>query len=272
MASGRVSMAGPSVRSGFRPAYPVFFTSPNFCVKSSQDARIMTASELPGGGAAGATLNTDTLKTLDGVASVSLRGLGQTHGAARPATGTLFLSINDVDGPKLDYSDPALVDRLVLVDFPQLEIELHGGFAKELFADAKARQAMMARLVREAAAYPKGGWQPPPLPDSVRASTDEQAAEALGALPAWFLANIELVPGASEVFCTATQIWAAAALDLGADKNAKVEGFTRAEGMMMMRRAFFPKAPHKFPAQRSRRFDGSLIKVYPGVRIKARGV
>ena len=27
-------MAGPSVRSGFRPAYPVFFTSPNFCVKS----------------------------------------------------------------------------------------------------------------------------------------------------------------------------------------------------------------------------------------------
>ena len=24
MASGRVSMAGPSVRSGFRPAYPVF--------------------------------------------------------------------------------------------------------------------------------------------------------------------------------------------------------------------------------------------------------
>ena len=36
MASGRVSMAGPSVRSGFRPAYPVFFTSPNFCVKSRQ--------------------------------------------------------------------------------------------------------------------------------------------------------------------------------------------------------------------------------------------
>ena len=23
------------MRSGFRPAYPVFFTSPNFCVKSS---------------------------------------------------------------------------------------------------------------------------------------------------------------------------------------------------------------------------------------------
>ena len=174
-----------------------------------QDARIMTASELPGG-AVGATLDTSTLKTLDGVVSLSLRPLGQTQGAARPATATLFLSINDVDGPKIDYSDPALVDRIVLVDFPELETELHGGFAKELFADANARQGMMARLVREAAVYSKGGWQPPPLPDSVRASTDEQAAEAIGELPAWFLANIELVPSAAEVFCTATQIWAAA--------------------------------------------------------------
>ena len=70
-----------------------------------QDARIMTASELPGG-AGGATLDTGTLKTLDGVVPLSLRGLRQTQGAARPATGTLFLSINDVDGPKVDLATP----------------------------------------------------------------------------------------------------------------------------------------------------------------------
>ena len=38
-------MAGPSVRSGFRPAYPVFLLFHDFCVKSSYRNRVETETD-----------------------------------------------------------------------------------------------------------------------------------------------------------------------------------------------------------------------------------
>ena len=179
-----------------------------------QDGRIAVASEIPGGGKT--VLDTGFLKSMDGVAVLSLRGQSKSQGPGRPATATLFLSINDSDGPKISYSDPALVNRLVIVDSPDLEVELSGSYARKLFADPRARQAMMARLVKEAGKF-RAGRTPPVLPDTVREATETEAAEALGGLPAWFLSHIRLVEGASEVYAEPRDIWEAAGADLGMD-------------------------------------------------------
>ena len=229
-----------------------------------QDGRIAVASEIPGGGKT--VLDTGFLKSMDGVAVLSLRGQSKSQGPGRPATASLFLSINDSDAPKVSYSDPALVDRLVIVDFPDLEVELSGTYARSLFADPRARQAMMARLVKEAGKF-RAGRTPPVLPESVREATETEAAEALGGLKTWFLRHIRLVEGASEVYAEPGDIWEAAGADLGMDGKGRIRGFSRSTGMALMRRAFFPDGPHHFPRQKTFRDGDRVFRAYPGVRI-----
>lgn len=156
------------------------------------DALIATVSELPD---RTARFNTGLLKSLDGIAALPLRDVHEKAGAARPVRATLIVAINETDLTKVNLADPALADRVKILDYPPLpQGHADTSVIETVTKDSSARQAMLALLVRAASAYAADGCEPPQDIPSVAAAVKARRAESLGPVGQWLKEHI-LVTG-----------------------------------------------------------------------------
>ena len=141
--------------------------------------RIALSSEVPKGGA---PFNNGTLKQVtDGITALNIRGVGERGAGPRPATATIFQTINQPDLQRLDLTDEALADRTRIIPYPELPGELEEGFAREVQTDPDCRRAMLALLVQEAVT----AVHPPKSIQSVAEATLAQREQSLGEVGRW---------------------------------------------------------------------------------------
>ena len=225
-----------------------------------QYARIAIASEVPEGRA---RFNTGLIKSLDGVAPVPLRDVGEKAGVSRPAAATLFISVNKGDVDRLDMTDSALVDRTRILPYPKLPGQPNPAYVDILREDPKARQAMIALLVGVAKGRHADSLPPADIP-SVAHAVEERRESSIGPLGQWFISRVKItgkVRGRDVDFVPADHIWEMAYLALGG-KDDKVDGVDRRQAFALLR-----ETVEGLPTQTSQRVEGKPTKGYKGVKL-----
>ena len=218
-----------------------------------QDSRIAVVSELPDGKA---KLNVSLIKSLDGIGGLTQRDVGEKAGPSRPATGTLFVSVNDADIDRIPLTDRAMRDRIRILHYPPLP---EGGRDEEMVDRVRTvpeiRQAMVAKLVRAAMKHRNA---PPDIP-SVRSAVDERFRDSIGDVGSWLLDNIVADPGGE---LAADELWDRLASEFGKEEE-KIRGWTR----QRLLRKLAPEVVLGWPRRAERRGVGGESRVYRGVRL-----
>ena len=219
-----------------------------------QDSRIAVVSELPDGKA---KLNVSLIKSLDGIGGLTQRDVGEKAGPSRPATATLFVSVNDADIDRIPLTDRAMRDRIRILHYPPLP---EGGRDEEMVDRVRTvpeiRQAMVAKLVRSATKQRKA---PPDIP-AVRSAVDERFRDSIGDVGSWLLDNVVADPSGELV---ADELWDRLVSEFGEQDN-KIGDWTR----QRLLRRLAPEVVSGWPRRAERRGVGGKSRVYRGVRLR----
>ena len=214
--------------------------------------RIALSSEVPKGGAA---FNNGALKQMtDGITALNLRGVGERGDGPRPATATIFQTINQTDLQRLDLTDKALADRTRIIPYPELPGALAEGFAREVQTDPDCRRAMLALLVKEAVT----AVHPPQSIQSVAEATLAQRAQSLGGVGRWIQRRLR-VTGQGKDRLSLDAIFAALSESVPPEGD-KWQALTR-QGVLGLAR----EVVAGFPASKSLRIDGKVGSGLQGV-------
>ena len=152
-----------------------------------QDARIATVSEIPDGRG---RFNVGLLKSLTGGDPDSVRDVGEKAGPSRPATATIFVAANPPDFDRLDLTDSALEDRARILPYPSLPAGRRNPAVLDIVQNnPKARQAMLAVLVRAAKAFAGNPYPPEDIPSVIEAVEDRRQA-SIGEVGQWLRDNL----------------------------------------------------------------------------------
>ena len=219
-----------------------------------QDSRIAVVSELPDGKA---RLNVSLIKSLDGIGGLTQRDVGEKAGPSRPATGTLFVSVNDPDIDRIPLTDRAMRDRIRILHYPPLP---EGARDEEMVDRVRTapeiRQAMVAKLVRAATKYLRA---PPDIP-AVQSAVEERFRDSIGDVGSWLLDNVVADPSGE---LAADELWDSLASEFGELDN-KIGGWTR----QRLLRSLAPEVVPGWPRRAERRGIGGRSRVYRGVCLR----
>ena len=220
-----------------------------------QDSRIAVVSELPDGRA---KLNVSLIKSLDGVGGLTHRDVGQKAGPSRPASGTLFVSVNNADIDRIPLTDSAMRDRIRILHYPALP----DGVRDEEMVDRvrtvpELRQAMVAMLVRAAMRHHTA---PPSIPD-VESAVEERFRDSIGEVGSWLLDNVVADPKGE---LAADELWDNLTSEFGEQDN-KIAGWSR----QRLLRKLAPEVLSSWPRRADRRGVGGRSRIYRGVRLRA---
>ena len=219
-----------------------------------QDSRIAVVSELPDGKA---KLNVSLIKSLDGVGGLTQRDVGEKAGPSRPATGTLFVSVNNADIERIPLTDRAMRDRIRILHYPALPEGVRDDeMVDRVRTVPEIRQAMVAKLVRAATKHRKA---PPDIP-AVESAVEERFRDSIGDVGSWLLDNVVADPSGE---LAADEIWDSLAVEFGEQDN-KIGGWTR----QRLLRILAPEVVPGWPSRAERRGIGGRSRVYRGVRLR----
>ena len=198
-------------------------------------------------------ISADILKERTGdAAAITYRKLYSNPVRARPTATPLLLG--NQPPQNLGLSDPAVLQRCKPLPYdavPANSIDLHLRYAwsphdksqKEQAEARRRRQALVARLVREAVQNPPG--EPPPQPGLVREIISSWEDDELGDVGRWIIDS--LTPDANGRVVI-DHIWEEMVERFGQDKNGKVQGWVRST-LAKRIKSMLPELP---PATRSR--------------------
>ena len=183
--------------------------------------------------------------------------MGEKAGPSRPATATLFVSVNDADIDRIPLTDRAMRDRIRILHYPPLP---EGGRDEEMVDRVRTvpeiRQAMVAKLVRSATKQRKA---PPDIP-AVRSAVDERFRDSIGDVGSWLLDNVVADPSGELV---ADELWDRLVSEFGEQDN-KIGDWTR----QRLLRRLAPEVVSGWPRRAERRGVGGKSRVYRGVRLR----
>ncbi len=211
-------------------------------------------SELPDGKA---RLNVSLIKSLDGVGGLTQRDVGEKAGPARPATGTMFVSVNNPDIERIPLTDRAMRDRTRILHYPALPEGVRDDeMVDRVRTVPEVRQAMVAKLVRAATKHRKA---PPDIP-AVESAVEERFRDSIGDVGSWLLDNVVADPSGE---LAADELWDSLASEFGEQDN-KIEGWTR----QRLLRSLAPEVVSSWPRRAERRGVAGKNRVYRGVRLR----
>ena len=214
--------------------------------------RIALSSEVPKGGA---PFNNGALKQVtDGITALNIRGVGERGAGPRPATATIFQTINGPDLQRSDLTDEALADRTRIIPYPELPGEIAEGFAREVQTDPDCRRAMLALLVQEAVT----AVHPPKSILSVAEATLAQRERSIGEVGRWIQRRLR-VTGQGKDRLSLDALFAELSESVP-PAGAKWEAMTR-QGVLGLARELVAG----FPATKSLRIDGKVTSGLQGV-------
>ena len=144
----------------------------------------------------GARLNEGLLKELSGGDELQLRDLYQPSGKARAAKATIFIVCNDVDADRISTSEAGIADRVAVIPYPRVPV-VDPDMIATVTEDVKARQAMVALLVRKCASM-AGYRNPPKVPLDVLSASMAHREESLGDIGVWLKDNYVAVADKSQ--------------------------------------------------------------------------
>ena len=220
-----------------------------------QESRIAVVSELPDGKA---KLNVSLIKSLDGIGGLTQRDVGEKAGPSRPASGTLFVSVNDADIDRIPLTDGAMRDRIRILHYPSLPEGVRDEeMVDRVRTDPEIRQAMVAMLVRAATKHPRA---PQDIP-SIQSAVDERFRDSIGDVGSWLLDNVVVDPSGE---LAADELWDSLA-DVFGEENDNIKGWTR----QRLLRKLAPEVVSGWPMRAERRGVGGRNRVYHGVRLRA---
>ena len=175
-----------------------------------------------------------------------------------PLTATLFLTGNDY--PALALDDEALALRLRCIPYSKPRQLLDGRDGRKHLANAvgteKAREAMLARLVKFAVANPPG--EDVPVPETVQRETEERVSMARGAFGNWL--RDRLVRD-QDSRVSGQAIWEAWADHVGVSPDSDIVGGVKKKDRAKRIRAIFGVDPKQL------RIDGENVRGYEGLRL-----
>ena len=223
-----------------------------------QDARIATVSEIPDGRG---RFNVGLLKSLTGGDPDSVRDVGEKAGPSRPATATIFVAANPPDFDRLDLTDSALEDRARILPYPSLPAgQRNPSVLNTVQHNPKARQAMLAMLVRAAMAFAGNPFPPADIPSVVEAVEDRRQA-SIGEVGQWLRDNL-VVSGRGDHLLATDELVEALAVDYPADDKGRYAGQTRKNVLAMAR-----EVVQGMPAAKVGSIGGKKRRYYRGVRL-----
>ena len=219
-----------------------------------QDVLIASAGDLPDGRE---RVNAGVLKTFDGVQPVAVREVGEKAKDSRPAKATLFLSINEDDKGRLDVSEDGFRDRIKILPYPELP-DKDPGFMDRVREDPKARQAMLALIVRQIVAMKKKGQTAPPVdPPSVKDAINDRWLASIGEMGEWLIGNVVQ----DETAALFTNDLIGAIGEEFQEKEGRYDGRTRKDVLALA------ASVCKLPPARNRRRSGRSGRAYDGFRL-----
>ena len=219
-------------------------------------ARFAYEAEVPSAGRAG--FNEGLLKRLTGGDNLMLREIHQKSEETGPATASIFYALNQSDLERLDLKDDALEIRSKILPWPPFPQETARDPDRvNAVTRPKAARAMLALLVERAVT----NRRPPEDIPSVTDAVAERRAASLGRLGQWFQEWLRVTRQRND-YTLPGEIWEAAAADLGASEDGKIDGMDRPAGMALMRVAI----PY-MPRQTSIWIDGKKQRAYAGVKL-----
>ena len=223
-----------------------------------QDARIATVSEIPDGRG---KFNTGLLKTLTGGDYDSIRDVGEKAGPSRPATATVFVAANPPDFDRLDLTDSALEDRARILPYPTLPNDRRNpDVLNTVQNDPKARQTMLAMMVRSATAFAENPYPPADIPSVVEA-VEERRQASIGEVGQWLRDNV-VVTRRGDHLLTTDDLISALAITYPPDDKGRYAGQSRKNVLAMAR-----EVVAGLPAAKVSSVGGHKGRGYRGVRL-----
>ena len=219
-----------------------------------QDALFASVSEFPEGRD---TVNVGLLKQLDGVEDIVLREVSEKAKQARPSRAALFIAVNEGDLSRIELLDNAFLDRVRILRYPKIPAA-DAQYAERLISDVRARQAVMAWLVRCCVAQ-ADATAPPADIESVKDATEQRRLDSIGELGLWYRDNIR-VTGDGADFVSAADIWERAKAELG-ERDGLVDGRNRRSATTLLREVLV-----NLPSQTREYRNGKRVRGYAGTR------
>ena len=221
--------------------------------------RFALASELPEGDV---PVDAGQLKQISGGDTIRLRELRERHKMNRPATATVFLSLNTEaagcsDLQRLPLRDSALRDRVQLVEMPLIPGQRDSRTIEQMRTEPVAI-AMLAELVRRAIRL----QEPPVPPNAVRLAVSRLYEQQVGELGVFALTCIEVTHVESD-FVSSADI-----------HDAATRWVEERGGVLELHQRELLEAVKRFrdlPQRRKKKVRGKAEWVYPGVRISLPG-
>ena len=243
-----------------------------------------------------ARLNGTLVKTLTGAELLTGWDKRHVNGVPPPVTATIFQAMLPQDLDHLDLNDPALVDRTHVLsyrtgyrhnigdslaahfeeDADQVDLNDHAIADKTLPPSHvprdgrtrgvgptsvpithQARRAMLALLVRNAAANSKA----PDAPESVTALLRERRRANIGSVGCWLLDHLRVTEDGDETVL-ADEIMTALAEDIPPNDQDRFHGRSRREVLALARDLI-----DGFPTARRVKRSGRLLSAYAGLRL-----
>ena len=152
--------------------------------------------------AEGARVDPGRFKSMTGGDTAPFRGIGQSQTSLRP-TALIIWAANSM--PKLGMDDPAVQERVRIVDYPQLPPGQRDPAVKQAFSAGESgpAEAMLAMLVDYASRNPPGSAHK--LPASMRDALEREVREAQNQLAVWI--NTVMVEGYAHDAVTVNELW-----------------------------------------------------------------
>ena len=225
-----------------------------------QDVRIAAVNEFPE--KTKDPLDIDLLRQLDGVAAVSVRELGEKQRAARPATATPYLTMNDDELYRVETITDAIRSRIKFLKYPRLPGEVDLNFTKTCSENPEVRSAMLAKIVRQMERKPKarGAVQPPPDTPGITEAIEERYRASIGELGEWLEAHVRRGPESD--FLPVATLRAAIKEKFPPDSRGLIGGKTEESAMRLARSVC------KLQASKPVRRPGQTpVRAYVGFRL-----
>lgn len=181
-------------------------------------------------------LDVATVKRLTGQGSFVYRRLREEPRTAK-ASATLFLICNPQSVPNLRLEDPAMQDRLRVLEFPAVPEDERDPEFIEVIRTRAFREALLARLVEVASTLQPG--RPPDDVPTVAAFTKALVEEDVGEFGA-FAARLKPVAGVNTSF---KSIWEALCKEQGGDPQDTRVGLVTRRTLTRKLRQHLPELP-----------------------------
>ena len=205
----------------------------------------------------GTHFNLELVKTLISEGHLGRWNEHNLDGVPAPVTATILQTLSPEEIDQLDFSDLALVDRThMLYCLPLYGHTFRDDLALHPSTD-QTRQAMLALLVKHAAANP----EQPDGPASVTRLLRERWRASIGSVGRWLVDHLQVTGDRNEKIF-ADEIMAALAEDIPPDAQEQFRGRTRREILHLARDLI-----QGFPISRPVKRGGRLLSAYQGLRL-----